>query len=306
MPMMAHTKTRSYVVLIVLLILSLVVASCSSSDGGDKRDESKGPQPPAAEVTKAAAEKATPADEQPTKVPSTGEEAKPTEPAAASEKKPATGLFADPHESLDSYRMRTKMMQKEGVGTFGQEMTTEIEWVRDPEARHTALFAPSGDVIMEIITIGDDTWTSMGDGTWMHTKAGTGEGETPFSAGDFQASLEDILKDWESSMKRVGKDVVDGVDCERYTVDTDFSLPFPMPEEASAEAQQFLPKEMEGHIEGEVCVADQRGLPKVIVRSETTQEITIKFAAGKEETMAYDEERELYDINKPVTIEAPE
>ena len=120
-----------------------------------------------------------------------------------------------------------------------------------------------------------------------------------------QASLEDILKDMESSMKRVGTDTVDGVDCERYTVDTGFSLPFPMPEEAPAEAQQFLPKEMEGHIEGEICVANERGFPEVIVRSETTQEITLKFASGKEETMAYDEERELYDINTPITIKAP-
>ncbi|UCC62611.1 MAG: hypothetical protein JSV36_17910 [Anaerolineae bacterium] len=294
--MTPNTKTRCYVFLAVLLIFSLAVVSCKSGDGSDKGGEDQATQPPAAQAT---VERATPAEEQPTKAPSGEEEAKP--PAGPPG---VTGLFANPQESLDSYRMRTRMVQKEGIGVLGAEMTTEMAWVRDPEASHTALHDSSGDVMMEVIVIGNDTWTSMDGETWMHTKSGTDK-EAPFSTKDFQASLEDILQDLESSMKEVGQDTVDGVRCKRYIVDAVFSLPFPIPEEAPAEAQQFLPKEMEGHIEGEICVADERGLPEVILRSQTTQEMTLKFASDKEEKMAYEEERELYDINEPITIEPP-
>jgi hypothetical protein len=53
-------------------------------------------------------------------------------------------------------------------------------------------------------------------------------------------------------------------------------------------------------------VADQRGVPPVIVGSQTTQEITLKYASRDDETMVYEEKRDLYDINKPITIEPPE
>ncbi|MCK4472927.1 MAG: hypothetical protein KAW49_14190, partial [Anaerolineae bacterium] len=48
------------------------------------------------------------------------------------------------------------------------------------------------------------------------------------------------------------------------------------------------------------------GLPPVIVWSQTTQELTFRYASRDDETMVYEEERELYDINKPITIEPPE
>ena len=63
---------------------------------------------------------------------------------------------------------------------------------------------------------------------------------------------------------------------------------------------------MAGHIEGKICVADERGLPEVIVRSVTRQEMTIEYASGKEETMVYDEDREMYDINERIDIKPPE
>jgi hypothetical protein len=293
-------KTRHYIFLVVLLIFSLTTLSCGLLGGGDKEEESKATQLPAAEATKAAAEKATPAEEQPTKPPA-GEKTKP--PAGPSG---ATGLFANPEESLDSYRMRTKMTLVEGEGMLGEEMITEIEWVRDPEARQTTMYGASGEVMMEIIIIGDDSWTSMDGENWMHVKKTETDEEAPFSPEDFQTSLEDLMKDMESSLKKAGKDTVDGVRCQEYTVDADFSLPFPTPENASEQMLQFIPQEIKGHIEGKICVADERGLPEVIVRSVTTQEMTLKYASGKEETMVYDEDREMYDINESITIKPPE
>lgn len=288
--MTLNTKTRRYIFLTILLIFSLSTLSCGLL-GGDDKEESKATQPPAAAKATKEAEKDTSVGKEPTKPPAgpSGE----------------TGMFADPQESLDSYRMSTKMTLIEGMGMLGEEMITEIEWVRDPEANHTTMHDESGQVMMEYITIGDETWTSMDGETWMHTVVGPDEEESAMP-GDFQTSLEDLMKDMESGMKKAGKDKVDGVSCQEYDVDADFSLPFPMSEDAGADAAQFMPQEMVGHIEGKICVADERGLPEVIVRSVTTQEITLKYASGKEEKMVYDEDREMTDINERIEIEPPE
>lgn len=285
-----NAKTKRYIFLVMLLIFSLTTLSCGLL-GGDE-EESKATQPPsAAEATKEAE-----------KDPSGGEEeSKPTKAAPSGE----TGMFADPQELLDSYRMRTEMTLVEGEGLLGDKMITEIEWVRDPEAQHTTMYGASGEVMMEIIIIGNETWTSMDGETWMHTVAGPDEEESAMP-GNFQTSLEDLMKDMESGMKKAGKDKVDGVRCQEYDVDADFSIPFPAPEDASAEALQFMPQEMAGHIEGKICVADEGGLPEVIVRSVTRQEMTLEYASGKEESMTYDEDREMYDINERIDIKPPE
>jgi hypothetical protein len=110
----------------------------------------------------------------------------------------------------------------------------------------------------------------------------------------------------ENAMKPAGEDTVNGVRCQRYTVDTEFSMSLPIPEDVPEEARQLMPTEMVGHVRGEICVADQRGVPPVIVGSQTTQEITLKYASRDDETMVYEEVRDLYDINKPITIEPPE
>lgn len=287
--MMLYTKTKRYIFLTVLLILALAIVSCDSGDGGGKESGSEATQPPAAQATQSTSEGTT-----------TGEQ--PTKPPAGPGGK--TGLFADPQESLDSYRMRTTMVLKEGEGPLGEEMITEIEWVRSPEALHMTMYGASEEVMMESIMIGDDNWLSMGDGSWIHTTTGADEEEPLLQ--DTQTDLEDILEGMESSMKEVGKDEVDGVRCKRYAVDTDFEIPLPLSEDIPAEAKQFMPTEMLGNVEGEVCVADESGLPEVIVRSQTTQEVTLKYASGKEETSVYEEDRELYDINEPITIEPPE
>jgi len=298
--MTLSTRTRCYILPTMLLIFSLLVTSCGSPGGSDKADERKATQPPASEVTKSSSEEATPVSEAPTKPAPAGEETKP--PADPSG---VTGIFADPQETLDSYRMRTKMTLQEGEGMLGEDMTTEMEWVREPEASHITMYDSSEEVLMEIISIGDESWTNMDGETWFYFKSGTDQ-ESPFSQEDLQANLEDILEDMESSMKKAGQDTVNDVRCTWYTVDTDFSMPFPSPEDAPEEALQLLPKEMEGHIEGKICVADERDLPQVIIRSQTTQELTLKYASGKEETMAYEEERDLYDINASITIKPPE
>jgi hypothetical protein len=294
-------KTKSTILLTILLLFSLTALSCGLLGGGDG-EEDKATQPPTAEATQTT-EKDPSTGQEPTKAPA-GKEAEPTKSGASGEPSGEGGIFADPQESLDSYRMRTEMTLVEGEGMLGEKMTTEIEWVRDPEAQHSTMTGASGEVMLEYITIGDETWTSMDGQTWMHTTA-TPDQE-PALPDSFQTDLEDIMKEMEGGMKKAGKDQVDGVSCQEYDLNADFALPFPIPEDASEQMLQFMPQEIQGHVEGKICVADERGLPEVIVRSVTRQEMTLKYASGKEESMTYDEDREMYDINEPITIEPPE
>ncbi len=274
-----NRKTRYHILLVTLLILALTTISCSVL--GDKKEGQATRPPVGAETRVPAGEKETPPTQA---VPSAG------------------GTFADPQESLDSYRMRARF-KGNSMGAMDDEMTTEVEWVRDPEARHTIIRDASGKVVVEQITIGKDTWTSMDGHTWMHVSQ---PGPEESATGPNNLAVEDVLQGITSNMKKIGKDEVDGVNCTRYSVDTDFSIPAPIPEDASAEEAKLMPKELTGHITGEVCVADERGLPKIIIRSQTTQEVTLKFASGQERKMVYDENHELYDINEPITIEPPQ
>jgi len=303
-------RKTSLTILAIFVVVGLLgsLAACSS---GEKAEPTK---PPAAQATQPPAEQPTsppkPATPTPEEAKPTAKPAEPTatpappSPTPVAEARPST-LIASPEDTLDSYRMRTTMRLLEGEGLLGEDLHTEMEWVREPLARRTVMYGLLEDMAMETIIIGDDTWMSMGNDAWIKTESGPSDQES-VAQEDLQASLEDILQDMESSMKPTGTETVNDVHCQRYTVDADFSMPMPVPEDASAEALQFMPTEIVGHIQGKLWIADQRGLPPVIIRSQTTQEITLKYASRDDETMVYDEERDLYDLNKPMSIEPPE
>ena len=226
----------------------------------------------------------TPASEQPAKQP----------PAAPSG---AAGLIAKPEDALDSYRMRSTMRTQEDDGSWGPLFKMETEWVREPPARHMVMYGESEAEGMEIITIGDTTWMKMGD-IWMTSEAG----ESPEEAGP-PVDLESILQEMEGGMTLVGEETVNGVHCKRYTLDVEVSVPLPRPEGAP-QGETDLAQEITVHVQGEAWVADQSDLPPVIIRAETQGEMTFKAPSG-DRTMVVQEEREVYDINTPITIEPP-
>jgi len=304
-------RKTSLTILAIFAAVGLLcsLAACSS---GEKAEPTK---PPVAQATQPPTEQPTsppkPATPTPKEAKPTAKPAEPTatpappSPTPVAEAKPAM-LVASPEDTLDSYRMRTTMRLLEGEGLLGEEFNMEQAWVREPPSSHTVMYGSSGDMATEIITIGDSTWVKMGD-TWIKSEGGQGAGGvSSFAAQEsLEATLEDILQDMENAMKPAGEDTVNGVRCQRYTVDTEFSISPPIPEDVPEEARQLMPTEMVGHVKGEICVADQRGVPPVIVGSQTTQEITLKYASRDDETMVYEEKRDLYDINTPITIEPP-
>ena len=294
-------KDKRFFFLVPVLILAMMALACSFGDifGGD--DEAEPAEAPA--VSERIEEEEGEAEE--TSAAETSEEAQPAE--EEEEEAPGSagiaGEFANPEEVLDSYRMRmTYETQGEGGLLSAFMSDSEVEWTREPNARHTTTYGEAGEIMMETIQIEDETWMDMGTG-WMKTAGDAGA--AGFDTSAMETSMEDLLSDMVGGLDADGSENINGTHCKRYQVDTDFSMDMPVPEDISPEAAAFMPQSIEGHVEGTIWVADGSGLPPVIIRSETTQEITLVYA-DREEVMVYDELRELYDINEPITIEAPD
>jgi hypothetical protein len=73
-----------------------------------------------------------------------------------------------------------------------------------------------------------------------------------------------------------------------------------------AAAQAMLPTAMTGKIEGEICVADERDLPPVVVQEQSIYDVTLEYASGAQETVKFEQVSELFDLNEPFAIEPPE
>jgi hypothetical protein len=316
-------RKTSLTILVIFVVagLSCSLVACSS---GEKAAPT---EPPAAQDTQPPAKLPTstpkPATPTPEKAKPTVTPPKPTatpvppSPTPVAEAKPAM-LVANPEDALDSYRARIEMElveEPEGLGE-GEEpglgdvfammfddWVMEIEWVREPEARHTVSTYAGMIPDTESIEIGDTMWLKMGD-DWMQIPSGPSDEEAAAQQG-FQLDFEDMLKDLESGMTLAGTETVDNIHCQKYTIDTEYTMAFPIPEDTSEEAQQFMPTEMAIHVQGEFWIADQRDLPPVVIQSQTTQELTFEIASQTTEVV-YREERHLYDINEPITIEPPE
>ncbi len=293
---------KRYALLILILLLALSALGCNLGGSSDE-DETSEPaavdEAPSGE--EASSDEAPAAQEESSsgQEPASQEESPGDEPPAA-----VSGLFAQPDLALDSYRSRTVMRVADGgQGFMGLgSMEIEQEYVREPSASRSAIYDESSEIMVETITIGNDTYTNLGDGTWIKTTA-----DDPMSAAvnpDFMSSMEDMLADMEGGMDPEGSEVVNGIRCKKDAVDADFDIDMPM--EANEEAAAFLPIGIAGHVTGYIWVADEGGLPEVIIRSETTQEISLKYESRDDETVVYQEERELYDINTDIVIQAPE
>jgi len=297
------------------------LAACSS---GEKAAPTK---PPAAQATQPPAKPPTstpkPATPTPEEAKPTAKPAEPTatpvppSPTPVAEAKPSM-LVANPEDALDSYRTRIEMelverpegmegAKEPGVGDVFAMMfddwVMEVEWVREPEARHTVSTHAGMIPDTESIEIGDTMWLKMGD-DWMQIPSGPSGAEATAQQ-ELQLDFEDLLMGLESGLTPVGTETVDDIRCQKYTIDTDYAMAFPIPEDTSEEARQSMPSEMAIHVQGEFWIADQSGLPPVVIRSQTTQKLSFEIASQTIEVV-YREERHLYDINTPITIEPPE
>lgn len=296
---------KRYALLILILLLALSALGCNLG-GAPEEEEAPAavevaPSKEASPDADTSASGQAPAQEESA---SGSEPASEEEPAAENQPAAASGLFAVPDQTLDSYRSRMVMRAAEGgQGFLGiSDMVIEQEFVREPSASRSVIYDESSEIMLETITIGNDTYTNLGDGSWIKTTAE--DGASAAMSADFLSSMEDMLADMEGGMDKEGSETINGIRCIKYAVDAEFDMEMPI--NAGDEAAAFMPSRMTGHVTGYIWVADQGGLPEVIVRSETTQEVTLKYESRDDEIMVYQEERELYDINTNIVIEAPE
>lgn len=306
-------RSRWTFILSLLLILSLAFSAC----GRDKAPE---------ENTPADAPIATETVAQPTAVsPPAAVSPTATVQESASRAQVTSGdLVVGDLAELDSYRTRsviTPVSDPEGgAGTvpfLGGVTIIETEVVRDPAASHTLMMDGEGNVATELITVGGQSWMKVPGMGWMTAgpdQANMSSGMTP----DVDEMVKQIAKD----MKRVGQETVNGVNAMHYTIDSQYEIAFPQltAEELAADPQMPSPSSVRGSVNGDIWIAAERNLPPVVVRSVTTQEVSfgfdekpemsedmppgLRFFFG-EGTMTVTEERDVTDINQPITIEPP-
>ncbi|CAG0946195.1 hypothetical protein ANRL1_02829 [Anaerolineae bacterium] len=256
---------------IVLLFVALVILACDVTSLLSNTAPNSAPtQVPVAQVTQ-------PPPSQPTTPP---QQTAPTIPPPGAKPK-----IASPDE-LNSYRMKMIMRSKDEPK--GESVWT-IEAVKNPPAQHIVM----GNI--EIITIGNLSWTKIG-GKWIQQPP-----PQQTSAGGLSA---DMLKQLEEkyALQEIGRETVNGIPCRRYTYQAEVTI--------SAPSNVGFKGEMILRAQGETWVADQPGLPSVAIRERGDVEIKSNVAPGGTRpaatAMTFSIERELYDINTPITIKPPE
>ena len=224
---------------------------------------------------------------------------------------------ADGDVFLQSYQNITTM--REG-GPEGEVMA-DMSAIWDGETESSHIEVGSGGVrVMEEITVGDQRWTKVGTMDWMAETLTPEEqaawarkmslaqlwGDASLVEEDLEEALSDDIElvpaqifplPIKAAMVYDGEEVVKGVNCKRYSVDTDLDYTRDLP--VAGETHYT------GHAKGTIWVANQAGIPAIIVRAEMDQVLTTTNADGEEETTHPYWEHMIFGINEPVEIEPP-
>ncbi len=242
------------------------------------------PSPASSEVTP------TPPSEEPTSTPeSAGEAGETTE-----------------WPPLQSYRIRTVMRLPEEDVESPVEQVSIFEWDTATSASRMVV------ACIEEITIGDKRWRKIKDNPWTEetlTPEEQAAWERKMSFAQFWGDPEVLEEELEAALPESvelvsaqifpvpikaamvfdGEETVNGVHCKRYTVDTDLDY------------TRENGSHTTGHATGVIWVADQEGIPPVIVRALMDEDLVID---GNPSHPSW--EHNITDINQPVTIKPPE
>jgi hypothetical protein len=204
-------------------------------------------------------------------------------------------FIAEDLDALDSYRLEMTWRVESEDGSESYEMIFVEEWTRDPPARHLMMSGSETGAettpFTEIITIEDTTWVRMGD-TWMEMPAPEGAWMSDAWEGFFAD-----VDDWNYE----GSETVNGVNCRHYISGGETTFTVPDPETGGTATIDA---------EAEIWVADESGLPSVVVRQRARIEggfiplPTAGVPADGGGTVYL--ESDLTSINEPISIQPPE
>ncbi|MBI5030430.1 MAG: DUF1349 domain-containing protein [Chloroflexi bacterium] len=287
-PLNAKLDARRFYVGLLLLFVALILLAC---DLASITGSSTGGQP---SPTLVAQETTVPG--LPTLLSSAQATSVPTQPSG-SVLSTAFGKIAPPNE-LNSYRARMLLELRKKDGGKPETMRVMQEWVKNPPAMHVA--TGEGTQAIEVITIGDKSWVKMG-ASWIESPSG----QQRQSGIDAQQSY---LPEQDVRVQALGDDTVNGVRCKRQAYSGKVFITIPAMPNRPETKTTF-------NVKGEICVAEQAGLPPVSVREkgelegnlfgmlfQTVLGGTTKPDTG--ETTYF--EHELYDINSTITIKPPD
>ena len=206
-------------------------------------------------------------------------------------------------DDLKSYRshIRTEMPNFMGEGPDVIVMIVDMEVVNEPppKAEHTTMSMDMGEGMsmdVESITIGDKSWVKMamlGD-NWIESTIDEQQQQQQMPD---MPDMEDIL-DMASDMALVGEETVNGVHCKHYTMDTEFSI--------TTEVAGGQSLDVSGHVEGDMWIADQSGLPQVTIRERSvTQMDSAILMPGQQGSVTVKTERDVTNVNESFQISPP-
>jgi regulation of enolase protein 1 (concanavalin A-like superfamily) len=197
-------------------------------------------------------------------------------------------------KSLPSYRLSIMTKIVEGTGA-GAVTYMKFEYVKDQKAEHAWMEDASGKVTEVYIKIGDKYWIYIAGMGWIEQPPPTAADSSLSS--DLASQIKQAQQDMENSKVRFdkkGTETVNNVPCIRY--EFEYNLTTEMPNVTTGGTTKI-----DMHSSGEVWVADQSGLPAVMIKSKSTAEMTMK---GEKTVM--DSEQNLTDIGAAITINPPE
>jgi len=197
-------------------------------------------------------------------------------------------------KSLSSYRMSMMTKMSEGSGSVSY---MKYEWVRDQKAEHAWMEDANGKITEVYIKIGDKYWmyTGFAGMGWVEQPPQTTTASSVSS--DLASQFKQVQQDVEHSKARFekkGTETVNNVRCIRY--EFEYTLTTDMPNLATGGTTKT-----DAHSIGEAWIADQVGLPAVMIKSKSTTDIVM---AGEKTVM--DMEQNLTDIGAAITINPPE
>jgi hypothetical protein len=190
----------------------------------------------------------------------------------------------------------TKMV--EGFGApAGSVDYMKYEYVKAQEAEHAWREDANGKVTETYIKIGDRYWIWFGIAGmgWVEQPPQT----TPTTStlpSDLVSQLKQMQQGVENSsvhFDKRGTETVNNVRCIRYEFEYSYSTEFPNLEGGGT-------KKTDTHSSGIMWIADQSGLPAVVIKSQSTTDINM---AGEKSVM--ESEQNLTDIGANITINPP-
>jgi hypothetical protein len=177
---------------------------------------------------------------------------------------------------------------EEGTGA-GMVDYMKYEWVKAQKAEHAWREDADGNVTEVYIIIGDKQWSYMPMFGWILQSAGP-----TTTTSETSDELQNVFKDpgaYQARVDKIGMEEVNGVRCVHYEVEYTLKTTIPGP---------AGPTTIDAHSVGDIWIADQAGLPKVMILSKGTTDMT----SNNEKIVVYNEQS-LTDIGAPISIEAP-